>query len=426
MKIIGKFCVVTACALLACGTVFAAGGKETTKSSTPAKKTVLTFYHWIGADAQAVVDEIDARFMKEYPEIEVQFESIPGDQYINLQKVKLASGDAPDVFGVHPGTPVRDYAKAGYLMDLSAEPYIKDIQEGALLGSRGIDGKIYSVPTDQNVIIVTYSRKVFKDLGLDVPTNWNDFLSVCEKIKGAGFYPLALGNKDLWVTQLIPYAMAPSMIYAKNTDFDKEMYEGKRKFAGPEWKAVMERYLDLDKRGYFHPGVLGTTYDQTIQLMATGRAAMVVQGNWILPGIRSAAPDMELGMFPLPAVEKGQDIWISSAVGATMAISSKTKNSDAARKFVAFWMRPDIMKLYLMEKKAFSAIKSVSVDFDPAAAELAPFLAKGKTYPFLDQNWPTGPQDVLFKVIQEVFVGAKTIDQALAAIDDEWKARTAK
>jgi raffinose/stachyose/melibiose transport system substrate-binding protein len=339
-------------------------------------------------------------------------------------RVKLASGDAPDVFGVHPGAPVKEYAKAGYLMELGNEPYIKDIQEGALLTSRGEDGKIYSIPTDQNVLGVVYNRKVFKDLGLSVPTDWKAFLDVCEKIKGTGMYPLALGNKDLWITQLIPFAMAPSMIYSKNINFDKEMYQGKRKFLGPEWRALMQRYMDLDKRGYFHPGVLGTTYDQTIQLMATGKAAMVVNGNWILPGIRGGAPDSDLGMFPLPAVEKGEPIWVSAAVGATLAVSSKTKHPAEARKYLAFWMRPDIARLYLMEKKAFTIHSSISVDFDPAISEIAPYLSTGKTYPFLDQNWPTGPQDTLQKVIQEVFIGAKTIDEALASIDAEWKART--
>jgi raffinose/stachyose/melibiose transport system substrate-binding protein len=389
------------------------------------KPVTLKFYHWIGTDAQAAVAEIDAKFMKENPDIKVEFESAPTDQYRNVIKTKLASGDAPDVFGVSPGTDVRDYSKAGYLMDLSNEPYVKNVMDGALRVTRGENRKVYSIPWDMNVITVIYNKKIFTKLGLKVPTNWTEFLAVCEKIKRAKIYPIALGNKDLWVTQLIPYAMAPSMIYAKNPEFDADMYNGKVKFNGAEWKAVIARYLELNKKGYFHPGVLGTTYDQTVQLVATEKAAMVVNGNWILAPIRQANKNLELGMFPMPAVKAGEDPWISSAVGTTTAISAKTPYPEQAKKFMEFWMRPDNITLYLKEKKAFSTVKGITVDFDPAAKELAPYLAKGKTYPFLDQNWPNGVQDVFLKGYQELFAG-ETTGKVLNDVDKEWADRTKK
>lgn len=399
--------------------------KEEEKKTEETKPVNLKFYHWIGTDARTVIDEINSAFMEEYANVTVEFESAPTDQYLNVIKTKLASGDAPDVFGVFPGTEVKDYAKAGYLMDLSSEPYVNDISEGALKVVRGEDGKIYSIPMDMNVLVVTYNKKIFSDLGLSVPNSWDEFLSVCEKIKQAKIIPIALGNKDLWVTQLIPYAMAPSMIYAKNPGFDQDMYDGKVKFNGPEWKEIIERYLDLNKKGYFNTGVLGTTYDQTVQLIATGKSAMVVNGNWILAPIRQANKDLDLGMFPLPAVDAGEDITVSSAVGSTTAISASTKVPVEAKKLLAFWMKPEMVKKYLAEKKAFPTLKGIEVNFDPAAKELNPYLAKGKTYPFLDQNWPKGVQDVFLKGYQEIFAG-KSMEEVLSDVDNEWTARTGK
>jgi raffinose/stachyose/melibiose transport system substrate-binding protein len=78
---------------------------------------------------------------------------------------------------------------------------------------------------------------------------------------------------------------------------------------------------------------------------------MVINGNWILAPIRQANKDLELGMFPMPAVKAGEDPWISSAVGGTTAISAKTQYPEQAKKFMEFWMRPENMKLYLTQKK---------------------------------------------------------------------------
>ncbi len=385
---------------------------------------VLDMYHWFGPEMRETIEEINGRFTAETG-IEVSYESAPTDQYRNVIKIKLASGDAPDIFGVFPGTEVVEFSDAGHLANLSGQGFMDRVMEGATVVTRGSDGDVYALPLDQNVIGVVYNRAIFNEVGLDVPTSWDEFLSACRDLKDAGYYPLALGNADLWVTQLIPYAMA-SIIYKEIPNFDAEMYAGERSFNGPEWRAVMEAYMELQDREFFHPGVLSTTYDQTIQLMALEQAAMVVNGNWIIAGIREANPDLDLGMFPFPSVEAGETAWISGAVGIAMGAFADSENLDAAMQYLEFWTRPEIISDYLMAKKAFSTIKGVSVDFDPAAGEIGGYLAETNTYPFPDQNWPSGVQDVFLKGYQAVFAGEMTIPEMLQSVDDEWAARTAQ
>ena len=276
-----------------------------------------------------------------------------------------------------------------------------------------------------NGIAVAYNRKIFSDLGLSVPRNWDEFLQVCETIKQAGIYPVALGIKDAWVTQLIPYAMAPSMIYAKNINFDRDMYDGKAKFNGPEWTLMMERYKDLETKGYFSPGSLGTNYDQANMLVATGKAAMVVQGNWVLSGIRQSNSSIELGMFPLPAANVGEDVWISSAVGGTVAVTTDSQNIDAAKMYLRHLMTSEMVGKFVNNMNAFSPLKGVQIDSDSAMMEMAGFLDKSNTYTLLDQNWPKGPKDVLLKGVQEMF-GGKDIAKVLQDMDNSWMEATSK
>jgi raffinose/stachyose/melibiose transport system substrate-binding protein len=377
----------------------------------------LKFLHWIGTDAGPVVAEINKRFHTENPNITIQFSSLPTDQYETVLKARLAGGDAPDVFGVFPGAKLYPYAKAKYLADLSNEPWVARLLPGARRVITYTDGKIYALPMDENVIGAIYNKQIFSQHGLSVPTNWADFLTVCQKLKSAGITPLALGIKDQWVDQLIPYAMAPSAIYRDNLNFDKQLLAGSSTFSHSAWTQMMKDYLDLNAHGYFNQGGLGTTYNQTTQLIAAGKAAMVVNGNWILAPIRQLNPGLQLGMFPLPYVQAGQPIWISSAVGTTTGISATTKYPAEARKYLQFWARPDIMALYLKEKIAYSSFTDISNPaLDPAAQEMVAPLKAG-SYNFLDQNWPLGVQDVMLKDIQGVFAGSTSIAQMLQDMD---------
>ncbi|HEY7414147.1 MAG TPA: extracellular solute-binding protein, partial [Ktedonobacteraceae bacterium] len=377
----------------------------------------LKFFHWIGVDAGPVVAEINKRFHAENPNITVQFSSIASDQYETVLKARLAGGDAPDLFGVYPGVKFYPYAKANYLADLSAEPWVARLSDGARRVATYTDGKVYTMPLDVNVIGVTYNKQIFSQHGLSVPTNWPDFLAVCEKLKSAGVTPLALGIKDQWVDQLIPYAMAPSAIYRDHIDFDKQLLSGASNFSHSAWTQMMQDYLDLNAHGYFNLGPLGTTYVDTTQLIAAGKAAMVVNGNWILAPIKPLNPNLQLGMFPLPYVQAGQPIWISSAVGTTTTISATTKHPAEARKYLQFWAKPDIMSLYLKEKVAYSSFNDISNPaLDPAAQDMVAPLKVG-SYNFLDQNWPVGVQDVMLKDIQGVFAGSTSIPQMLQDMD---------
>ena len=401
---------------LGAGSLLEACGSSGTASGGQQPVT-LKFYHWIGTDAGPVVAEINKRFHAENPNITIQFSSNASDQYETVLKARLAGGDAPDLFGVYPGAKFYPYAKAKYLADLSNEPWVARLASGGKRVTTYTDGKVYTLPMDSNAIAVIYNKQIFSQHGLSVPTNWTDFLVVCEKLKSDGITPLALGIKDQWVDQLIPYTMAPSAIYRDDINFDKQLVAGTGSFSHSAWTQMMKDYLDLNARGYFNKGALGTTYDQTTQLIASGKAAMVVNGNWILAPIRRLNPGQQLGMFPLPYVQAGQPIWVSAGAGTTTAISATTKYPAEARKYLQFWARPDIMELYLKEKVAYSSFKDISNPaLDPAAQDMLTPMTVG-TYGSLDQNWPVGVQDVMLKDIQSVFAGSMSITQMLQDMD---------
>lgn len=378
------------------------GDNAASNTKEEAKPVTLKMLHFMEAEAGPTLKDINKRFHEKYPNITIEYENAPVDQYQSSIRTRFASGDAPDIVGVFPGTWKDTFVEAGYLMDLSDRPWVSRLQQGAK-DMESKDGKVYGLPLDQNAIGVIYNKKIFSDLGLSIPKTWDEFLAVCETIKKANITPLALGNKDLWVTQLIPYAMAPSAIYRDNPNFDQDMYAGKTTFADSAWKDMMADYVSLDQKGYFNKGNLGTSYDQMVQLMATGKAAMEVMGNWGLPPILAANPKADLGMFPLPYEKTGKPVWVSSAIALGLGASASTKHPEEVKLYLDYWADPANNAELLTQAKSFPVFTDVSPELDPALKELVPYLNVG-TYNFLDQKWPQGVQDTMFKDIQNVLI----------------------
>ncbi|NOU77479.1 extracellular solute-binding protein [Paenibacillus sp. LMG 31459] len=416
-RIVTSLALITIACLSLLLIVRALNTDKATISDPEKGRITLKMVHWIGTEAGPVVSEINERFHQAYPNITIQVEYAPVDQYQSLIRSRFVAGGAPDLLGIFPGTWKDPFTQAGYLMNLSGSKWESRLQDDALKIMKTGD-KLYAMPINRNVIGVMYDKKLFRLKGFTIPKSWDEFLGLCEKIKLNGITPIALGIKDQWVTQIIPFSMAASAIYPKQPDFDKELYEGKASFSNSSWKQILTDYVKLDQKEYFNKNYLATTYDQMVQMLATGQAAMMIMGNWSLGPIKLTNPLAEIGIFPLPYVEKDQTIGLSSGVSIGIGISSSTPYPEEAKKYLDFWSQPEINALFLEKTYSFSVYKDVHPLLSPALIEIDTAF-RGPVFPFPDQNWPPGVQYTLFQSVQNVMAKEKglTIDEVVSELD---------
>ena len=99
-------------------------------------------------------------------------------------------------------------------------------------------------------IAAIYNRQVFADGGnRDAAEDVERIAGDCEKIKARGVSRIAVGNQTPWVTQLIPYAIAPSTAFKTDPNLAQDMLAGRKTFSDSGWRTVFERYLELERRG---------------------------------------------------------------------------------------------------------------------------------------------------------------------------------
>jgi len=427
----GRFrraCAAAAAATLAV-TVGACGSgtqdEETTAGGGGQGNVTLTLKHI--TDNKQALTELSAAYRKVAPNVTIKGSYAPVDDLQTSLRAQLGGGNAPDLFVVWPGNgsamSVAQLAPTGVLADISGQGWIETVPEN-LRPLLGVEGKTYMWSSGVTPIGAIYNKRVFKDAGVtELPENWPEFLEVAEKIKDSGKVPIALGNQTPWITQLIPYAIAPSTAFNEDPRLAENMLAGKKSFSNSGWRTVFERYIDLEKRGYFNESPNGTTFEQQQALVSSGKAGMAIQVTSVATGIVDAAKDKEdIGTFPVPANDPGAEMKIPAGVSAGIGVSANSRNQEEAKKFVEWLGRPENMAAYASANSSIPLVGAEKAELDPLTAPFAPFLAEGKTVPFMDQQWPNAEvQPTHFAQIQELFAGKTDVDGVLRKLDEAYQ-----
>jgi raffinose/stachyose/melibiose transport system substrate-binding protein len=375
---------------------------------------------------QGSIEDVVKAFEAANPGVKVRYTTSGADQYQQQIRTQLASGTAPDVMTVWPGNgnPGATYvlAKPGYLMDLSDQPWVAKLPAG-LKGVTQYQGKTYNAVFGLNGIGAVYNQQALEKAGLQPPATWTELLTFCRAAAGKGTPAFALGIQDNWVTQLALYALVATLVYGPDRDFDTRMQSGSVTFAQSPWTTAMAKYQEMDRTGCFQKNPLGTSYEASQELAATGKTLGIIQGNWVVALLKGKNPAGTFVLKALPATDTPATFVMPAAAGAGYGINARTKNKDLALKFVNYLMSPGGMKVFNAKQGSLPAIPDNGAGADPAFAELTTFLKDSRTVPFMDQLWPNAKvQQTMLAGLQEIFSGQSTPDKVLAAMDADYKA----
>ncbi|WP_338693925.1 ABC transporter substrate-binding protein [Streptomyces sp. Q6] len=337
----------------------------------------------------------------------------------------LKSGDAPDVFTVWPGSgnpaSATVLSESSYLDDLALHRFAWNLPDDvqAVVGDHG---SVMIVPSSYSAIGAIYAQQTLTSIGGTEPTTFAQVLALCDKAQQHGKVLFALGNKTPWVTQLVSYALAAGTVYAQNPSFADDIALRRTSFAKSGWREALDKYLRMGDRGCFSPDPLGTTYEESLDQVASGKAVAVVQVASALAELRSAAPELSYVMHALPAGEDPKRTRMPAAVSAAYGINAHTEHAKTAKEFVDFLASPKGQNLYNSKGTTLPAIPNSSFKIDPAVAEVAHRQKNGTTVPFMDQTWPNSAvQQTHFQQIHDLFAGSTSVSSALKAMDHAYR-----
>jgi raffinose/stachyose/melibiose transport system substrate-binding protein len=377
---------------------------------------------------KAAMDSVVAAFRRLHPDVRVTVTYADTNVLQKHLPEKLRAGEGPDVFTVWPGSgnpaSVTALESEGLLENLSLRRFNLKMPTG-VKPVTDVDGSTYAVPVNFSAIGSIYSTKALKAIGGTVPETWSELLTLCDTARDHGKALFALGNGTPWVTQLVPYALVATTVYADQPDFDRDMEIGKQTFARSQWRTALNKYLEMEERGCFTADPLNTTYEDTLDQVTSGRAVGIVQIASTLSAVRAADSDLDLRMTALPATDDPDETRMPGAVSAAYGLNPDTNHRRDALAFIDFLGSEEGQNLYNRSGATLPAIPNTSFAVDPSVREVAERQKAGTTIPFMDQRWPNSAvQQTHFVQIRALFAGTADVGEALTALDRAYEKRS--
>jgi raffinose/stachyose/melibiose transport system substrate-binding protein len=305
VNLIVSFVMVAAVLLSACGG--AAGGGQ--------KVNLVYWSMWNKTEPSAIaLTEIIDKFQKANPNVTI---TAVWNGRENQTKVRTALGsktvidfvdqDASQIAGglMQEGLllPLDDMLKTNALDE--AVPFSQVFLPG-MLDMYAKDGVHYLMPYDDSPVMFWYNKDIFTKAGIAAPpVTWDEFLVDLQKIKDAGFVPLAVESDGGDYNQFyIQYIVAR----IKGKGFLLSAIEDKtgEKWKDPVFTQAFTMVKELWDKGYIPKESLGYIWPAAQQTLATGKAAMELCGGWLPNELGPmAGPDFKWGGFGFPAVAGG-------------------------------------------------------------------------------------------------------------------------
>lgn len=261
------------------------------------------------------------------------------DPYKTKIRTAVGANQAPTLIFGWGGGVLKSYVDAGQVEDLTSwlgeNADFKDKLLPSTWGAATFDDKIYAVPIQTTQpIVMYYNKQLFEKAGAQLPSTWDDVMSLVDTFANAGVAAFSLAGQSkwtsmMWLEYLLDRIGGPEV-------FDKIFANEADAWSDPAVLETCTKIQDLVKADGFVKGFSSIAADNNADqaLLYTGKAAMLLQGAWVYGGIKSEQPDfvsssLEFGNFPAVSGGKGDP---KNIVGnPTNYFSISAKATDEAK-----------------------------------------------------------------------------------------------
>ncbi|SDD65937.1 multiple sugar transport system substrate-binding protein [Paenibacillus sp. UNCCL117] len=408
---------------------------ETPKTAEPVK---LRF--WGGVPPESGPQTVVDKWNQANKDIQVEYVRFVNDESGNtkLDTALLSTNDAPDLYITYSDANLNRRITAGMAEPLDELAKKANFNIDEIIGLNNIrktDGKVYYLPATSSYQMILLNKASLDAIGEKVPASWtwDEFAALAKKLTKPGQYGVYFN--PAW--EPIAYDMAMTQ---KPTD----VYYGDDNLSTflslPAFKKGLELQKSLiDAKATYPFSEASMNKLQPQDELLNGKVAMAHSGTYLIRYIKDeqAYPNrnFKVAFAPIPQYEKGSNV-NSGGLGDHMLINPKSKNKEAAMKFLAWYLTEGNMDMIPGGRLP----SSKKADMDKAAAlliekadkyidreSLVQLLQASVTF---KQFTKTPAQAEIQKAFKEeaekYFMNAQPIDATLAALkkraDDAIKA----
>ena len=417
-----RIIMVTVIAIVALTLPVFAGGQGETGSEATGDGQEITELTLL-VDNQSPIEGIEAVAARAEEElgIRVEIELRPGGtEGDNVVKTRLATGEMADLMYYNSGSLFKALSPERHFVDLSDMPFMDRILD-SFKETVSVGDGVYGIPADSAFGGGWYyNRRVYEELGLEVPHTWDQLMENLAAVEAAGIEPVAASFADTWTAQIIVLGDFYN-VYSEYPDFAADYTANEAHFADtPIALRGFQKMQEVHDAGYFSANPVATTFDEALAMVATGEAAHYPMLTVVLPNIEAAHGDLinDIGFFGQPGSDPddhGVTLWMP----ATLAVYADGENVDAATRFVEYFVSDAGVEAFLSARTVTGPMVIEGVELDdayPAVQEMLTYVNNGLTAPALEFLSPIkGPN--LEQILVQVGLGLVSAEEGAAEYD---------
>lgn len=253
-------------------------------------------------------------------------------------------------------------------------------------------GKQYCVPMNIAYWVMYYNKKIFDENGIAKPTTWKELMSDAATLKKNGVTPF------YQTSTLFTFPWFETLVAGTDPALYDGLSTGKVKYTDPRIVAIMNEWLDQEKKGWFSdPG----SKTDPAQMLKQGDMAMINFGTFFgasLDGVGMKS-GTDYGYFIIPAVNPDLAKTPVPVETGPMCVAASSKQKDLGLAYSKWWMGKDA-------QSAWGSARG-DVPFNPKATVKDAGLKKlgttvaGDKYQLVTRYFEAAPTPILNVALEE-------------------------
>jgi alpha-glucoside transport system substrate-binding protein len=404
--------------------VVACGGT----SSSAGKGTVHVLAVWSGSEQDSFTAVLKP--FEDQTGIKVEYESTRDVDA--LLQTRLAAGNPPEIASLPSPSTLTKLAGQGKLVQL--DNGILDMPTFTAQYAPGwidlgkVNGKLYEIFAWAAVKgLVWYNPTKFTAKGYQVPTNWNDMMTLASTIKSSGTTPWCIAvesgaasgwSGSDWVKEIVLSQAGP--------DVYNSWWQGKTKWTDPAIKSAWQTWGTVlgpgDSNVYGGKNyILSTNFANGGDGMFKNppkcymhNQASFITDNFVKQDKAVAGTDFKF--FPLPDVNTQ---FAGAHVGAGDAFSV-LKDTPQARALIKYLTTPEAQAIWVKRGGKLSPNKTFDLSNypDDTTRQVAQVMTGAKIFAFdAGDLMPTTMRDAYWKAVLSFVADQSKLDSILANLD---------
>ncbi|MBO0924553.1 extracellular solute-binding protein [Cellulomonas sp. zg-ZUI199] len=321
-----------------------------------------------GGQSESYLAAVD-RWNEEHPDRPIELQMFGNQGYKDKLRIALGAGQGPDLMFSWGGAALKTYVDAGYVEPIE-DPAITDRYLPSVLDTVTFDGKVYGAAINNiQPVVILYNDAVFRQVGAEPPTTWDELLDLVPVFEEEGIAPIALAGQSKWPQ--LPYLGYLVDRIGGPEVFDAIVANEPDAWSHPAVTQALTEIQALVEAGGFVDDYASIAYETGAAdaLLYTGRAAMMVVLSQAYSNIKTAAPDFvesgDLKAVPFPAYDGGAGDPANLVGNPSNFWSVNASASDEHKETVLAFLAEQVMnEEYIGEILDRSAVPGVTTARD--------------------------------------------------------------